>query len=58
MTTKKTPPPAQSEHEDQVDQNPHHDLPADAPAGDLTRRHFIGGAALELPPQRQAATSS
>lgn len=46
MTTKKTPPPAPSEREDQVDQNAHHDLPQDAPAGDLTRRHFIGGAAL------------
>ena len=46
MTTKKTPPPVQSEHEDQVEQNTHHDLPADTPAGDLTRRHFIGGAAI------------
>ena len=30
----------------QVDQTAHHDLPSDAPAGDLTRRRFIGGAAI------------
>ena len=59
MTTKKTPPPGDGEHEDQVDQNAHHDLPADAPAGgDLTRRGLSG-----VPPwvsllQRRAAASS